>query len=84
MMISPKVIISIIFATYALGLLLSGVKLCVQWHRVEKLAAKKEKTDNEFDNEMWLLAFEAIMMVFHLIGISAIILLSKWVEGVVP
>lgn len=84
MTISPGVIISIIFATYALGLLLTSVKLCVQWHRVEKLTTKKEKTDNDFDNEMWLLAFEAITMVFQLIGVSAIILLSKWIEGVVP
>ena len=81
MIIDPSVFIYTIFGTCSVGLFFCIINLISQWNRIVALAKKKDKMDNEFDNELWQLAFDAILVIVQ-IGIAiAIAILNRWVRG---
>lgn len=53
MVVDPSVFIYTIFGACGVGLFLCIINLISQWNRIETLAKKKDKTDSEFDNELW-------------------------------
>lgn len=81
MVVDPSVFIYTIFGACGVGLFLCIINLISQWNRIETLAKKKDKTDSEFDNELWQLAFDAILVIVQ-IGIAiAIAILNRWIRG---
>ena len=81
MIIDPSVFIYTIFGACGVGLFLCIINLISQWNRIETLAKKKDKTDSEFDNELWQLAFDAILVIVHIVIAIAIVILNRWIRG---